>query len=117
MTDFRVCMVTVPNPETGEALARSLLANRLAACVNLVPGCRSFYWWENAICDEREELLIIKTHSAQLPALIEHVRSNHPYSCPEVIALSIEAGSAAYLEWLSQSLQNPHNGHISESSG
>ena len=118
MSGYQVCMVTVPNAETGESLARSLLEQRLAACVNMVPGCRSFYWWENAICDDSESLLIVKTHSTRLPALIDHVRSHHPYSCPEVIALPVESGNPAYLDWLAQSLQiTPQSGHISDSSG
>src|ERR1017187_849869 len=107
MSDFRVCLVTVPNQGAGEALARSLLEQRLAACVNLVAGCQSFYWWENAICSDSEVLLMIKTEASRLDGLIAHVRANHPYTCPEVVALPIEGGNPAYLDWLAQSLLKP----------
>jgi periplasmic divalent cation tolerance protein len=110
MTDFRVCLVTVPDRDTGETLARCLLEQRLAACVNLVPGCRSLYWWDNAICCDDEVLMIVKTAAAQLDELTAHVLSNHPYACPEVVALPIDSGSPAYLSWLSQSLRAAPSG-------
>jgi periplasmic divalent cation tolerance protein len=73
---------------------------RLAACVNVVPGLTSIYQWKGKICRDAEILLVIKTRRARLPALIRRVRAMHPYSVPEVIALPLAGGSAPYLSWV-----------------
>ncbi|RYE91184.1 MAG: divalent-cation tolerance protein CutA [Myxococcales bacterium] len=83
-----------------ERLARSLLTARLAACVNLVPAVRSLYWWQGALDESRETLLVIKTSAAHLDALTSLVQREHPYDCPEVLALPVSAGSADYVSWL-----------------
>ena len=98
-----VVLCTAPSDEVGAQLARGLLEARLAACVNLVPGVRSFYRWEGAVQDDAEVQLVIKT----VPALVERVdrwlAEHHPYDTPEVIALPVSAGSRAYLEWVAAS--------------
>lgn len=100
MTSIRVVLVTAPRGDVAASLARELVGNRLAACVNIVPGIRSIYSWNGDLCDDSEDLLIVKTAVDRLDALVEHVRAVHPYSVPEVIALPVESGSAAYLEWV-----------------
>ncbi|XP_044511641.1 protein CutA, chloroplastic-like isoform X2 [Mangifera indica] len=95
-----VVYVTVPNKEAGKKLAESIVKERLAACVNRVPGIESVYVWKGEIQTDPEELLIIKTRQSLLEALTEHVKANHEYDVPEVIALPITGGSHQYLEWV-----------------
>ncbi|GMI90997.1 hypothetical protein like AT2G33740 [Hibiscus trionum] len=101
-----VVYVTVPNREAGRKLAGSIVKEKLAACVNIVPGVESVYEWEGKINTDPEELLIIKTRQSLLPALTEHVKANHEYDVPEVIALPITGGSPQYLEWLKNSTRD-----------
>ncbi|XP_040377849.1 protein CutA 1, chloroplastic-like [Oryza brachyantha] len=98
-----VVYVTVPNREAGKKLSQSIISEKLAACVNIVPGIESVYWWEGKVQTDAEELLIIKTRESLLDALTEHVKSNHEYDVPEVIALPITGGNTKYLEWIKNS--------------
>ncbi|KAJ1295658.1 hypothetical protein BS78_01G239900 [Paspalum vaginatum] len=98
-----VVYVTVPNREAGNKLAGSIISEKLAACVNIVPGIQSVYWWEGKVQSDAEELLIIKTRESLLDALTEHVKANNEYDVPEVIALPIQGGNMKYLEWLKNS--------------
>ena len=100
MTDLRLVLVTAPDEPTAERLARALLTTRLIACANLVPAVRSLYWWQGAIDDAREVLMVLKTTAAQLDALTAAVEREHPYDCPEVLVLPVDGGSDAYLRWL-----------------
>ncbi|CAH9077040.1 unnamed protein product [Cuscuta epithymum] len=95
-----VVYVTVPNKEAGKKLAESIVKEKLAACVNRVPGIKSVYEWEGQIQSDSEEMLIIKTRKSLLEALTAHVKANHEYDVPEVIALPIVGGSPQYLEWV-----------------
>ncbi|XP_073385791.1 uncharacterized protein [Physcomitrium patens] len=95
-----VVYVTVPNKETGTKLAHSIIENKLAACVNQIPGVESTYWWEGKVETDTEILLMIKTRQALLGELTDHVNNNHPYDTPEVIALPITGGSEKYLKWI-----------------
>uniref|UniRef100_A0A803LUW9 Uncharacterized protein n=2 Tax=Chenopodium quinoa TaxID=63459 RepID=A0A803LUW9_CHEQI len=101
-----VVYVTVPNKEAGKKLAASIVKERLAACVNRVPGIESVYEWNGEIQTDSEELLIIKTRESLLDALTEHVKVNHEYEVPEVIAMPITGGNAPYLEWLKNSTRD-----------
>ncbi|KAK8505159.1 hypothetical protein V6N13_026027 [Hibiscus sabdariffa] len=101
-----VVYVTVPNREAGKKLAGSIVKEKLAACVNIVPGIESVYEWEGKINSDPEELLIIKTRQSLLEALTEHVKANHEYDVPEVIALPIAGGSPQYLSWLKKSTRD-----------
>ncbi|BAS82682.1 Os03g0186950, partial [Oryza sativa Japonica Group] len=98
-----VVYVTVPNREAGKKLSQSIISEKLAACVNIVPGIESVYWWEGKVQTDAEELLIIKTRESLLDALTEHVKANHEYDVPEVIALPITGGNTKYLEWIKNS--------------
>lgn len=101
-----VVYVTVPNKEAGKKLAESIVKERLAACVNRVPGIESVYEWKGEIQTDSEELLIIKTRESLLGALTEHVKANHEYEVPEVIAMPITGGNPQYLEWLQNSTRD-----------
>ena len=98
--EVRVVLVTAPDLETGARLARALVEERLAACVNVVPGVRSIYRYEGVIHDDAEVLLIAKTVSDRTEALTERVNALHPYDMPEVLALPAPAGSRPYLDWV-----------------
>jgi len=100
MTDALVVLVTAPSAEKAAELARALVEERLAACGNVVPGLRSIYRWQGKVEDEAEALLVLKTTRARFEALRERILALHPYEVPEVLALPVEAGSAAYLAWI-----------------
>ena len=100
---FRVVLSTADSEEEGARIAKSLVERKLCACVNLVPGVRSFYRWEGAVQDDAEVLLIIKTTQEKLQALSDHLAEIHGYDVPEVLAIAVDQGSASYLEWLAES--------------
>ena len=105
--DYCVVLVTVSSESEEKTLARTLVEERLAACVNIIPGLTSIYRWEGKICEDRELLLIIKTRGQKVTALRERIVHLHSYVVPEVIALPIAEGSARYLEWLDNCLTAP----------
>ena len=99
-----VCFCTCPDPETAQRIADALVEERLAACVNLVPGITSIYRWKDRIERDREQQMIIKTSSDRLQALEWRLRQLHPYELPEFIVLAVTGGSEAYLAWVRDSL-------------
>jgi periplasmic divalent cation tolerance protein len=102
--DVLVVLVTTPSAEVAERIAAAVVPERLAACVNIVPGLRSVFAWEGRIEAAEEVLLLIKTRVDRLPALEARVRALHPYSVPEFIALPVVAGHEPYLTWVSESV-------------
>ena len=98
--EVRVVLVTAPDAEVGERLARALVEERLAACVNLVPGVQSIYRWEGSVRSDSEVLLVVKTTADRTAALAARVEALHPYDVPEVLELPIAGGSPAYLDWV-----------------
>ncbi len=102
MKEFIVVYVTVSSPEEGKRIARALVEERLAACVNQLPGVCSTYRWQGKIEESGEELLIIKTSQSLFKALEQRVCELHSYAVPEVIAVPIIAGSKPYLQWLDE---------------
>ena len=99
-TDCLLVLCTCPDAASAARIARALVAERLAACVNRVPGLASTYRWRGEIHDDAEVLLLIKTQRAGFDALRARLVELHPYELPEVIALDIAAGHAPYLDWL-----------------
>ncbi len=98
--EVRVVLVTAPDEEVAARLGRALLAEGLAACVNVVPGLRSLYRWEGEIQDDAEVLLLVKTRADRVAELSSRVQALHPYDLPEVLALPAAGGSEAYLSWV-----------------
>ncbi len=102
-TEFVVVLVTIGSRQDGEAMARALVGERLAACVNVVGPIRSIYQWQGSVNEDEEHLLIIKTRRTAFETLEGRVRALHRYDVPEVIALPVTAGSGPYLDWLGAS--------------
>ncbi|XP_011689152.1 PREDICTED: protein CutA homolog isoform X2 [Wasmannia auropunctata] len=96
-----VAYVTVPDDAVAKRLARGLVENKLAACVNIIPQLTSIYEWEGKIQEEPELLLMIKTRTEKIDALTKYVKENHPYTVCEVISLPIQNGNSDYLKWIS----------------
>jgi len=104
MTDARIVLTTVALHETAIAMARTLVQERLAACVNISPGVESIYWWQGRIEQTLEYVLMIKTTAAKIEALRERMMKLHLYELPEFVILPIEGGSEAYLQWIGESV-------------
>jgi periplasmic divalent cation tolerance protein len=107
--DVIAVLVTCPNRQVGERIGRALVEERLAACVNIVPGLTSIYRWQGKLCRDREVLLIIKTRRTRFPGMARRIASLHPYSVPEILAVPIARGNSPYLAWVREStaLRNP----------
>jgi periplasmic divalent cation tolerance protein len=103
--EHRLVLCTCPDQETALDLGTRLVEQRLAACVNLVPGLISIYRWEAAVQRDPEVLLLVKTRGDRLDDLIESLHRLHPYDVPEIIAVPIVAGLPEYLSWVSQCTQ------------
>lgn len=104
MSDYIVVFVTAPADEAPE-MAKTLVEERLVACVNIVPGLRSIYWWQGKVEDEPEVLCIMKTQSHMFEALRDRVRELHSYEVEEIVALPILAGNPPYLDWIKENTQ------------
>jgi periplasmic divalent cation tolerance protein len=90
----------LPDRASAERLADLLLERRLAACVNILAPCRSVYRWKDAVQHDEEHPMLIKTSAERYPALEQALRQGHPYELPEIIAVPIERGLPAYLDWV-----------------
>ena len=99
-----VVLSTVPDEAEASRLASALVDGKLAACVNIVGPVRSVYWWEGKVQNDSEVLMICKTDEDHLDSLTRTVLDMHPYTCPEVVALSIVGGAPDYLAWIGESL-------------
>jgi len=93
-------LCTCPDPETARTLAERLVEERLAACVSLLPGVTSVYRWEDAIQQDTETQMLIKTSSVRVAELTARLRELHPYEVPEIIAIPIMEGLSDYLSWV-----------------
>ncbi len=92
--------VTAPDREAALILARILVGERLVACANVLDGATSVYWWDGKLCEDSEAVLICKTRAELVESVIARVREEHSYACPCVVALPIEKGNPAYLDWI-----------------
>ena len=101
MQSTKLLVVTnVPDRGTAEKLADMLIERGLAACVNILAPCRSVYRWKGAVQHDEEHPMIIKTTAERYAALEQALRAGHPYELPEIIAVPIERGLPAYLDWV-----------------
>ena len=105
MTEALVVLITASSPEEGEAIARALVEEKLAACVNVIPGMTSLYRWRGELQREGEVLLVVKSRRELFDHLAARVRELHSYQVPEIIALPVIVGDEDYLRWLSEATQ------------
>ncbi len=98
-----VALSTAPSPAVARRLARTLVEERLCACVNVVPGVRSLYRWKGKLHDDHELLLVMKLAAARVPALKKRLLELHPYEMPELVVLGVAGGHAPYLSWVATS--------------
>lgn len=96
-----LCISTI-DAASAPQLARQLVEEGLAACVNIIPGARSIYRWEGKLCDETESVLFIKTAPRTLGGFEERFRDLHPYDCPELLVIPIEDGLKEYMSWVTE---------------
>jgi len=92
--------MTAGSPEEARRIGEALVADRLAACVNIIDGMHSIYRWEGKLQQDRETVMIAKTTRDRLPALIETVESLHSYDCPCIVSFDIDGGYPDFLEWI-----------------
>jgi periplasmic divalent cation tolerance protein len=95
-----VVLVTAGSEEEAHKIAELLVEERKAACVNIVPGVDSFFWWKDKLDSAQESLLLVKTKASLFPEIVELIRRTHSHEVPEIIALPITTGSEDYLNWL-----------------
>ena len=98
--NYYLFLVTVPNIDEGQKIARILVENKLAACVNIINNIFSIYRWKGEIQNDNEHLLLIKTIEVNCESLIQKVNEIHSYETPECIGFQIEKGSEKYLNWI-----------------
>jgi periplasmic divalent cation tolerance protein len=99
--------LTTPDAATADRLARRLVEERLAACVQVVPGVRSHYRWEGEVHADDEHLLLVKTTAELFDAIRELTRSEHPYDTPELLAVPVADADYRYSSWLRKSVRRP----------
>ncbi|MFW6387743.1 MAG: divalent-cation tolerance protein CutA [bacterium] len=107
MTEYRIAITTVP-PDQAPGIARSLVEQRLAACVQILPGARSFFHWQGEVADEQESVLLCKTSQALCRRFEEHLKTVHSYDVPELLFVPVDSGLEAYLSWLGDELSEHH---------
>lgn len=101
-------ITNLPDRGAAQRLADGLVAARLAACVNILAPCRSVYRWKGEVQQDEEHPLLIKTTTERYAALEAAIRAGHPYELPEIIAVPIERGLPAYLDWVAAQAAGDH---------
>ena len=102
MTDAILVLTMLPNADSAVELARTLVAEKLAACANILPAARSIYRWQGKVEDANEVLVLIKTRHEHFDRVRARVLELHPYEVPEVLSIPVEQGYYPYLEWLAR---------------
>ncbi|GKW03089.1 divalent cation tolerance protein CutA [Pectobacterium carotovorum] len=105
LCDAVVILCTAPDDACAQRLADSLLEARLAACVTLLPGARSLYYWEGKLEQQSEVQMLIKSDTSHQQVLLTHLKQQHPYDTPELLVLPVSGGDSDYLTWLNASLR------------
>lgn len=103
MDKYYVVFITAPKDKALE-IAEAIVFEKLGACVNIIDEVNSIYWWKGKVEKDKESLLIVKTKSGKFDELISKVKSIHPYTVPEIIALPIVSGNLDYLRWIEESV-------------
>ena len=106
MCELTIILCTCPNEDTGSRLAGGLVETGLAACVNILPSVRSIYRWQGTLQDEAEVLLIAKTLAERFDEIEAWLEEHHPYDVPEVVGISADSVSGAYMRWTEDSVNH-----------
>lgn len=102
---LQVVLSICPNQEVAKRIAKALIKDKLAACVNIIPQLTSVYCWQDEIIEDEEVQLLIKTTSANFLSISEKIKTLHPYELPEIISLNIQQGDNQYLNWIKDSVK------------
>lgn len=97
---YQIILCTCPDKETAEKIANTLVTDKLAACVNIVPGITSVFSWQGQVQSDQESLLLIKTRADFYPQVESGIKSIHPYELPEIVAVPVQQGLPEYLQWI-----------------
>ena len=103
--DIKLIYITVGTLEEAQKIGRTLVEDRLVACVNIINNITSMYWWEGKIQNDKEVILIAKTTQSRVPEVIERVKTLHSYVCPCIVALAIDAGNSPFLDWIEREVK------------
>ncbi len=106
----RLIISTVSSEEQAERIAKHLVENNFAACVNIVPGLTSFYYWEGKLQRDSELLLLIKTTKEMEETVIQEIKKVHPYNVPEILSFNVENGLEEYINWMKSSVKHESRG-------
>ena len=104
MSELTIILCTCPDTDSGSSLANGLVEAGLAACVNILPSVRSIYRWQGTLQDESEVLLIIKSLAKRFDEIEAWLEEHHPYDVPEVVGISADSVSGAYMRWIEDSV-------------
>ena len=102
---FQIVLCNCPDAAVANNIAKRLVNDKLAACVNIVPQISSVYMWQDEVVDEQEIMLLIKSKQTLFNDIEALINQLHPYDVPEVISLDITKGNAPYLQWLNESVK------------
>jgi periplasmic divalent cation tolerance protein len=106
MPERVIALITAGSREEAERIADTLVVERLAACVNVIPGVLSVYHWAGKVQHDQEWLLIVKSRSEVVEDLVRRVQALHSYDVPEIVVLPLTGGSEPYLHWLDEQVQS-----------
>lgn len=104
-----IVLTNFPDRKTARQISSTLVKEGLAACINLIPGAESLYLWKGELQNDPEVQAVIKTTKDCYEELEKSLRRKHPYDLPEIIAISVENGNPAYLEWIEKVLESNHS--------
>ncbi len=103
---YIVIFSTAGNAEEASRIAEQLVSDRLVACVNIIPGIQSIYWWNNGVQTDQEVLMVMKTEKARYQDVERVIKSLHSYEVPEIISLPLENGFEGYLKWIENAVKS-----------
>ncbi len=100
-----IVLITARDKKEADKIAEKLIRDKLAACVNIVSGIKSLFWWQGKVDRAKETLLIVKSRKEKFAKIVRSVKANHSYAVPEIIAIPIASGFKPYLEWIDESIR------------
>ncbi|MFA4989747.1 MAG: divalent-cation tolerance protein CutA [Candidatus Omnitrophota bacterium] len=100
-----IVLITAANKKEAEIIAKKLIQDKLAACVSIVSGIKSLFWWQGKVDRAKETLLIVKSRKEKFTKIVKSVKARHSYTVPEIIAIPIASGFKPYLQWIDESLR------------